>query len=67
MLTSSVWRNIDDRAFEKFEQSLLHTLTTDITCDGRVVAFSCDLINFVNEDNTRLRHLRVIVAFLQES
>ena len=33
MFAPALWRNIDDRAFEQFEQSLLHTLSAHIACD----------------------------------
>ena len=67
VLSPTLWRHVHHGAFEEFEQPLLHTFSTDVTCDGWVVAFACDLVNLVDEDDASLRSLHVVVSHLQQS
>ena len=54
-------------SFEQFEECLLHTLSAYISSDGRVVAFSCNLVYFINEDDAPFSLDGVVVSFLEES
>lgn len=67
VLASALRRNIDDRAFKEFEQSLLHAFTRDIARDGWIVTLARDFVNFVDKDNACLRSLHVIIGDLEES
>ena len=66
MLASALWRDIDNTSLEEFQQCLLHTLPGNVTCNGRVVTFAGDFVDFVDEDDTALRLGKVIVSFLKK-
>ena len=67
MLTSSLRRNIHDRAFQQLQQSLLYALTAYITGNGRIVAFTGYLVYFIYKHNALLRLRHVIVRHLQQT
>ena len=67
MLTTTLRRNVHTCTFQKFQQSLLYALTTDITCNGGVVRLAGNLINLVNKHNTTLRSFHIIVSHLQQA
>ena len=67
MLTSTLWWHIYHSTFQEFQQTLLHTFTTYIAGDRRVIALTCYLINFINKDDTALGSLNIIVRNLQQA
>ena len=67
MLPSTLGRDVHDRSFEQFQKSLLHTLATHVTRDGRVVALAGDLIDLIDENNASLSGLNVVVGRLQQT
>ena len=67
MLSSSLWRNIDHRSFQKFQQALLHTFTTYITGNRRIITLTCNLIYLINKDNTSFCCSNIIVGNLKQS
>ena len=67
MLPSTLRRDVHDRSFEQFQESLLHTLATHVTRDGRVVALAGDLIDLIDENNASLSGLNVIIGRLQQA
>ena len=66
VLAATLGRNIRDRAFDDFQQRLLHAFTADVASDRRVFALAGDLIDFVDVDDALLRALDVVVAALEE-
>src|SRR5947209_2253084 len=53
--------------FEQFQHSLLYAFTTYIPGDGRIVAFPCNLVYFIDIDDTTFRSRYVVVAYLEQS
>ena len=67
MLPAALRRNIHDAAFKKFKHGLLHSLTRNITGNGRIVALARDLVDLVDEDNTPFSLGNIIVGFLEKT
>ena len=67
VLTSAVGRHVDHRAFEQFEQALLHTFAAHVARDAGIVALAGNLVDFVDEDDALLGTLGVVVALLEQS
>ena len=67
VLSTSLGRHIHYRTLKKLQQALLHTLATHVACNTGIVALSCDLIDFIDEYDTMLRCLHIIVRYLQQS
>ena len=67
MLAASFRRHIHDVAFKEFQQSLLHTFSGNVPRDGRIVAFSGDLVNLVYEDYAALRKSDIVVGLLKQA
>ena len=66
MLAPALRWHLDIGALEQFQQGLLHTLSADIACDGGVVAFSGNFVDFIDEDNAAFGRIDVEVRGLQE-
>ena len=67
MFASSVRGNVHDRSFQHFEQALLHSFTAHIAGDGHVLGLTGNLIDLIDEDDTSLRFLHIIIGILQQS
>ena len=67
MLAAALWRYVDHGSLQEFEQALLYALTTDIACDAGVIAFACNLVNLIDEDNTPLGGGHIIVGYLKQT
>lgn len=67
VLASALWWDIDDGAFEKFEEALLYALSADIACDGGIVSLTGDLIDFVDEDDTSFGAFDIEIGLLEEA
>ena len=67
MLTSTLWWYIHHSTLQEFQQTLLHTFTTYIASNGRVIALTCYLINFINKDDTALSSFNFIIRNLQQA
>ena len=67
VFTATLWRNIDHRSFQKFQQTLLHALTAYVTRDGRIIALARYLINLIYKDNAPLCRFQVIIGHLQQT
>ena len=67
MLTATLGRHVHHRTLQQFQKSLLHTLTTDITGDRRVIALTGNLIDLVDEHDTPLGCLHVVISHLEQT
>ena len=67
MLTATLWRHIHHRTLQQLQESLLHTFTTHITGDGRVVALTGNLVDLVYEHDTTLCCLYIVVSHLEQT
>ena len=67
MFAATLGRYINNRALKQLEQALLHTLAADIAGNRGVVALAGNLVNLVNEHNTALGLLYVVVGNLQKT
>ena len=66
MLAPALGRNIDHRAFQNLQQSLLHSFTRYVARKRRIVALAGDLVDFVDKDNPPLGQLHVVGSHLQQ-
>ena len=64
MLASALRGNVHDRTFQQLQQSLLYTFAAYITGNGRIVAFTGNLVYFIYEHDTLLRLRHIIVRHL---
>src|SRR5574341_511275 len=68
MFTSALTRNVSDGSFNDLQESLLHTLTTDVTCNGGVIfALSCSLIDLIYVDNASRSTIQVKIGGLNQA
>ena len=67
MLASTLWRHVDDGTLQQFEQTLLHTLTTHVARDAGVIRLTSYLVDLINEHDTALGSLHVIVGHLEQT
>ncbi len=66
MLASALGRHIGDGPFDELEQRLLHPFARDVAGDGRAVALTADLVDFIDVDYATLGSLHIVVCRLQE-
>ena len=66
MLSAALWRYICNSSLNYFKKSLLNALTANITCNRRILGFSCNLVNLVNIDYSTLCFFYVKVGSLNE-
>ena len=66
MLTPTLRRHTARRAFDQFQERLLHALTRHIAGDGRAFGLAADLINFINVNDPRLRARHIEIRRLQQ-
>ena len=67
MLTATLGRNIYVRTLQQLQQALLHTFSTDITRNGRIICLTCYLIDLINKHNTTLCGFHIIISHLQQT
>ena len=67
MLASTLWRNVYDRTFQQFEQTLLYTLTRNIACDTWIVTLAGYLVYFINKNNATFSCGLIVVSYLQQA
>ena len=67
MFAASLRRDIDNTTFKELQQCLLNTLTRNIAGDGRVVTLAGDLVDLIDEHDTALSLLQIIVSLLKKS
>ena len=67
MLTPTLGGHIHHCTFQQLQQSLLHTLTTHITSDRRIIALTGNLINLVDEYDATLGCLDVVIGHLKQT
>ena len=67
MFTTTLGWHIYRRTLQQFQQSLLYTLATHVTRDGRIVGLTGYLVDLVNEHDATLCSLHVVVSHLQQS
>ena len=66
MLASTLWRNIHDTSFQKFQQCLLYSLSGNITSNRRIISLAGYLVYLIDEYNTPLRLRKVIISLLEK-
>ena len=66
MFASTLRRNVRDRAFENFQQRLLHAFARNVARNRRVLVLAANLVDFVNVDDALLRAFDVAVGGLQK-
>ena len=63
----SLRRHVDNGAFQHLQQRLLYAFTTYVTGDRGVLRLTGNLVNLVDEDNTSLGFLDIVVRGLKET
>jgi hypothetical protein len=66
MLSASLRRNVGNRALDEFEQRLLDPFSGHVPRDRRAVAFSADLIDFIDVHDSALSPLYIVVGCLKK-
>ncbi len=66
MLASTLRRNVGNRAFEDFQESLLHALAGNVASDGRILVLAADLIDLIDVDNALLSAVHIAVCCLKK-
>ena len=66
MLAAALRRYRGNRALDQLEQRLLHALARYVTRDRGVVGLARDLVDLIDIDDSGLRLLDIVVAFLQQ-
>ena len=64
MFSATLGRNVHYASLKKFEQTLLHTFSTDIARNGRIVALTGYLVNFINENNALFGSFHIKIGCL---
>lgn len=67
VFTAPLRRYVHHRAFQEFEQPLLHTFARDVASYRRVVAFPSYLVDFIDEHDAFLGFLHIVVGDLEEA
>ena len=67
MLTTTLGRHVGNGAFQNLQQSLLHALARYITGDGGILAFTGDLIQLINIDDTPLCQFHIEIGGLDQT
>src|ERR1700722_1556707 len=66
MFAAALRRHGGDRAFNQFQERLLHAFARDIAGDRRVIGLAGDLVDFIDVDDAGLRLFDIVIAFLQQ-
>ena len=66
MFAAALRRNARYRAFNQFQQGLLHTFAGYVARDGRIVAFAWNFIDFIDIDDAALGFFNVKITFTQK-
>ena len=64
MLTSPFGWNVYNGSFQQFEKCLLNTFTRNIACNGRIVTFSSNFIQFINKHYSELGFFHIVIGSL---
>ena len=66
MLAPALRGHVHYRAFEQFQQTLLHALAAHVARDGGVVTLAGNFVDFVNEDDAALGLGNIVVTGCQQ-
>ena len=66
VLAPTLRRHVRDGSFNKFQERLLNAFTGDIPRDGRAIAFSTNLVDFVDIYNPALSAFDIVVGGLKQ-
>ena len=66
MLAPSLRWNLDVCSFEQLQESLLNAFAADVPCDGRIVTFAGNLVDFIDEDNASFGRLNIEIGGLKQ-
>ena len=66
MLSSTLRRNTCNSAFQNFQKCLLYTLSGNITSDGNILWFTCDLVDLIYINNSVLCSVNIIISSLDD-
>ena len=67
MLAPALGRNIHGSAFEQFQQTLLHTLTTHVARDAGVVGLTCHLVYLIDEHYAPFGLFHIAIGHLEQT
>ena len=67
MFASPLWRNVGDGSFEDLKERLLHAFSGNVSGDGNVFRFSCDLIDLIHINYALLSFFHIPVRRLDKS
>ncbi len=67
MFAPALGRHVADRAFEDFQESLLHAFTTDIAGDADVFGLAANLVDLIDVDDADLGAGHIVVRSLEEA
>jgi len=67
MLSAALRRNAGNSAFQNLQKCLLYAFTGYVSGDGRVFRLPCDLIDFIDVDDTAFRFVDIIVGSLDQA
>ena len=67
VLTPALWHDTHNAALDNFQQALLYALARHIPDNGHAITFFCQLVDFVEADNSHLGTFHVVVAFLKKT
>src|SRR5258706_1574715 len=66
VFASALRGDVGDRAFEHFQEGLLHAFAADVASDADVVLGFADLVDLVDVDDAALGGFEIVVGVLQE-
>ncbi len=67
MFAAALRRDVGDRTFEDFQQSLLHALAGNVARDGGVLVLAADLVDLIDVDDPLLAALHVPIGVLEQA
>ena len=67
MFAAALGRHVANRAFEDFQQRLLHAFAGNVARDGRAVGLARDFVNLVNVNDAALGAFHVVIGILQQA
>ncbi len=66
MFASALWGDRGYRAFDQFEQGLLHPFAGYVTGDGWIISLAGNLVDLIDVDDAGLGLFHIVIAFLQQ-
>ncbi len=67
MFSTALWGNKYNSTFKQFKEALLYTFTRNVSCNRRIISFTCNFIYFINKYNSPFSFLNIIISCLKKS